>query len=202
MTSAATILRTGLKELGTNWSWNWRLTVLKTIKMTLVGSLLTNFKMTVRTVSICSPLPLSIKAPVHWLSVGVAGARKRVHLWTGVCPPLLQLPASKIKQTFYQTCLFTGFWSTSSQTPLLATRGRKGENDSVLSVINVLFYSNHKMPEMTCPPYTISKEKNFFNRWFLPEAALMSAWFIDKMHFELFRNLVPGHIKLDPRSLR
>ena len=128
MTSAATILRTGLKELGTNWSWNWRLTVLKTIKMTLVGSLLTNFKMTVRTVSICSPLPLSIKAPVHWLSVGVAGARKRVHLWTGVCPPLLQLPASKIKQTFYQTCLFTGFWSTSSQTPLLATRGRKGEN--------------------------------------------------------------------------
>ena len=31
-----TILRTGLKEMGTNQPWKWRLTVLKTIKMVLI----------------------------------------------------------------------------------------------------------------------------------------------------------------------
>ena len=69
MTYAATILRTGLKKIGTNW--NWRLTVPKTIEMTLVRPLVTDFKMTVRadcTVA-CSTLPLSIKALARWLLV-------------------------------------------------------------------------------------------------------------------------------------
>ena len=49
---------------------NWKLTVLKTIKMMLVRPLMTNFKMTVRAdcvVPACSPLPLSIKIHVPWL---------------------------------------------------------------------------------------------------------------------------------------
>ena len=48
-----------------NHHWKWRLTVPKTIKMTLVRPLMTNFKMTIRAdwaVSACSPLPLSVKA--------------------------------------------------------------------------------------------------------------------------------------------
>ena len=48
MTEAATIPRIGLKEMGTNRPWNCRLTVLKTIKMTLIRPPVTNFKMTVR----------------------------------------------------------------------------------------------------------------------------------------------------------
>ena len=36
------------KEMATNWRWNWRLTVLKTIKMMLVRPTRTDFKMTIR----------------------------------------------------------------------------------------------------------------------------------------------------------
>ena len=67
----------------TNRPWNWRLTVLKTIKMLLIRPSMTNFKMIVRAdcaVSACSPLPPSIKALAHWLSVGGVG------VWTEVCP--------------------------------------------------------------------------------------------------------------------
>lgn len=55
---------------------------------------------------------------------------------------------------------------------------------------------------MNLSSYTISLKNFFFIRWFLPGAVLMSAWFIDKMHFELFRNSVLDRIKLGPRSLR
>ena len=63
-------------QLGTNQSWIWRLTVLETIKMTLVWPLKTNFKMLVRAdcvVSACrlpSPRPMSINALIHSLSFG------------------------------------------------------------------------------------------------------------------------------------
>ena len=89
----------------TNQTWNWRSTVLKTIKMIMVRPPMTNFKATVRAdcaVSVCSPLPLPLKALAHWLS-GVGG----VELWTGVCPQPSQLPASKIKQTFLSTNLIS-----------------------------------------------------------------------------------------------
>jgi len=69
---AATILRIRLKVMETNRPSNWRLTVPKTTKMMPVRPLTTNLKMTVRadyTVSSCSPLPLSIKALPHRLSV-------------------------------------------------------------------------------------------------------------------------------------
>ena len=59
-------------------SWNWRLIVPKTIKMTLVRPPMTNFKM-IRAdcaVSSGSPLPQLIKALAHWLSV------RGVGLWT------------------------------------------------------------------------------------------------------------------------
>ena len=64
VTYAATVPRTGLKEMKTNWLWKWRLTVPKTTMMMLVRPSVTNLKMTVRadcTISTCSPLPQSIK---------------------------------------------------------------------------------------------------------------------------------------------
>ena len=48
MTYAATILRSGLKDMETNPPWNYRLTALKTIKMMLVRPWMTNFEMTIR----------------------------------------------------------------------------------------------------------------------------------------------------------
>ena len=64
---------------------------------------MTDFKMTVRAgcaVSVCSPLPWSIKALVHWLSV--VGAGKSSFRQKSTAPCLL---ASKIKQTFFSTSL-------------------------------------------------------------------------------------------------
>ena len=77
-------------EGATNRLWNWRFTVPKTVKMTLVRLLHNHFKMTVRAycaVSVCSCLPLPIKtlAPL-WLRGWGFG------LWTGLCPPLPPLP--------------------------------------------------------------------------------------------------------------
>ena len=72
MIQAATIPRIVLKEMRTNQPWNQRLTVLETIKRTLVRPSMTNLGMTVRAdcaVSACSPLPLSIKVLAYWLSV-------------------------------------------------------------------------------------------------------------------------------------
>ena len=62
--------------MGTNRPWNWRFTVIKTIKMMLIRPPMTNFKMTVRAdyaVSTCNLLLPPIKALAHWLSV--AGSR-------------------------------------------------------------------------------------------------------------------------------
>ena len=91
----------------TGWPWNWRSSVLKTIKMTLIRPPMTNFKMTVRancTFSACSPLPWPIKAPAHWLSVG--------GVWSWPLDICLSTPyhpsgwlASKIKWTFLSTNL-------------------------------------------------------------------------------------------------
>ena len=70
-TYAAAIPRTGRKEMGTNQLWNWRLTVLKTIKKLLLRPRMANSKRTIKAdcaVSTQSPLPLSIKALVLWLS--------------------------------------------------------------------------------------------------------------------------------------
>ena len=48
ITKADTVLRIGLKEMGTNQLWNWILTVLKIIKMTLVRPPMIYFKMPVQ----------------------------------------------------------------------------------------------------------------------------------------------------------
>ena len=84
----------------TNWSWNCRLSVLEAIKMMPVKPSMTNFKMTVRgecAISACSPLPLSINALAHWLSVEGS--------WPlDSCPPSPPQPQSlafKIKQTSF-----------------------------------------------------------------------------------------------------
>ena len=117
-TWATTIPRTGLREMGTNGPWDWRLTVPKTIKMTLVRPPTTNLKMTVRAdcaVSACSPLTVcksSCPLIVTGGGVGVA-----VGLWTSDhLPPSIQ---NKANFPFHQPYLFIGFWEESNQTPLL-----------------------------------------------------------------------------------
>ena len=85
-----------------NRPWNWRLTVLRTVKMTLIRQLMINFKTTVRAdcaVSACS----SLHPPIKLLQLAV-GRGRGVGLWTGVRPPP-QLPASQTKQTFLSTNL-------------------------------------------------------------------------------------------------
>ena len=61
-TEAATILRTGLKEMWTNGPWNWRLTVPKATKVTLVRPLITKVKITVR-----ADCAVSATAPFFYL---------------------------------------------------------------------------------------------------------------------------------------
>ena len=78
------------QEMETNGPWDWRLTVLKIIKMMLVRPLITNFKLTVRTdCCFCMKPPLSayIKPPgCQWRGAG---------LWTGVHPsPVAVLSAN------------------------------------------------------------------------------------------------------------
>ena len=93
--------------MGTNQPWNWRLTVLKTIKMMLIRPLMTIFKKTVRTdcaVSAYSPLLSHIEALAHWLSVGWGGG-KSWPLDKSLSAPSHALPASLTKQTFLSTNL-------------------------------------------------------------------------------------------------
>ena len=100
---------------------DWRLTIPKSNMMTVVRSPVTNFKITVEAdcdVSVCSPLPLSIKVLAHWCQWWVEGGGTP----SDRCPPSPhQLPASKIKQTFLSTSLASSlaFWAVSSWTPLL-----------------------------------------------------------------------------------
>ena len=99
---AATIPRSGHKEMGTSGPWNWRLTVPTTTKMTLVRPQMTNLKMTLRddcAVSPCSapsPTP-SVKAltPAYW--GGGGGGRT---LDRSLAPSPYQVPAPEMKQTF------------------------------------------------------------------------------------------------------
>ena len=111
-TWATTLPRTGLREMGTNGPWDWRLTVPKTIKMTLVRPPTTNLKMTVRadfTVYSCSPFPQLIKALPYWLSVRGNWPLDSHH------PPVAYI-WSKANFPFHQSGLFIGFWAVSSQT--------------------------------------------------------------------------------------
>ena len=118
--------------MGTNWLWNWRWTVIKTIKMMPIRPPMTNVKMTVRAdcaVSACSPLPASIKALAHWLSVGGVG------LWTGLCPLPRQAAGLWNKANFpsHQPGLFIGFRVASSPTPLPVTVSGSQPGAAVLS---------------------------------------------------------------------
>ena len=128
VTLAATIPRIGLKEMGINRPWNWRLTVLKTIRMTLVRPAMTDFKKTVRAdcaVSACSSLPPSIKALAPWLwgvelAFGQASALPRT--------------ASKIRQTFLSSNLASLL--ASSLTPLSITLSVKPSSlKQILSIL-------------------------------------------------------------------
>ena len=90
--------------MGINWSWNWRLTILKAIKIMLIRPLMINLKMTVSAncaVSAHSPIPLSIKTLAHCLSV-----RGNPSLDRNLPSPLFSLLlGSKMKQTFLSIIL-------------------------------------------------------------------------------------------------
>ena len=106
-----------------NRPWNWRLTVFKSIKMSMIRP--TKFKMAFSascTLSTGSPLPLPthllnclLKALAHWLSVGGMG------LWTWVCSPPITTLQNKANLPFQKPCLFIGICMASSQTLLSVT---------------------------------------------------------------------------------
>ena len=80
---------------------------------------MTNFKMTIKAnciVFTCNPL-LSMKSPAHWLSVvGESALGQEFTL------PLVSGIQNKANFPFHQPCLFNGFWTVSTETPLLFIR--------------------------------------------------------------------------------
>ena len=107
MTSAATILRNVLKEMGSNQPWNWRLTVLGTIKVTLVRPRMTNFKMPVGAYCAVSALelPLSVYKSSHTLAVSGGGSAFRQESAL-LCSPLTCQRLKQSKLSFPPTLLF------------------------------------------------------------------------------------------------
>ena len=118
MTSAVTVLRIGLKEMGTNkpdklylkqsrWRWSdhqWPISRWLS-------------ELTVLFLHVAC-FPQSIKALAHWL-LGEwdesAFGQESAH-----SPPVAGIQ-NKANFPLHQPCLFIGFWATSSWTPLLVT---------------------------------------------------------------------------------
>ena len=111
-------LRTGLKEMETNWSWNRRLTVPRTTSVTLVSPLMTNLKMTVRAdcvVCAWSPPPLPTIALTLWLSGSGSQPLDRHH-------PYPRVAGIQNKANFFSPNMpLLGFWVASSWTLLFVT---------------------------------------------------------------------------------
>ena len=110
-----------------NSPWNWRLRVLRTIKMMLVRPPMTNFRADCA-VSACSPLPQPMKALAHWLTVRESWPLNR--------SPPSPLPVSSIQnkadflshQPCMCVCVCVGHlvvsdsvapWTAACQAPLL-----------------------------------------------------------------------------------
>ena len=119
--------------MGINWPWNWRLTVSKTIKMTPIKPLGTNFKMTVRVDCAfpeCSSPSPSIKYFAHWLS----GEKELAFEQASVLPPSTPVACiqNKAKVPSHQSGLFYGFWVASSWIPLSVTIWRQKASSGLL----------------------------------------------------------------------
>ena len=97
------------------WPWDWRVTVLKAIKMTLIRSHMTDFQTTVGDDCVLarSPLPKPMKESSCPLII--SGGSAFGHQTT-LCLPTAQLFASEVDFPFQRLCLFTGCWAGSSQT--------------------------------------------------------------------------------------
>ena len=94
-----------LQGNGNKLTLELKLTVLKTIKMMLVRSLMTKFKVMVRAdcaISACSPPPSAYQNCCPWLSF-----------------PHVASIQNKANFPFHQHGLFNGFWMVSGRTPLL-----------------------------------------------------------------------------------
>ena len=116
--------------MGTNWPWNWRLTVLlqltvkHAIKMTMVRPPMTNFKITIRVdcaVSACSPmqLPPSVYKSSCLLIVGDGGLGGVSH-WAGSHPQHTPPP-------LHQSCLFISFGQRAARPHFWL----QGDSDSI-----------------------------------------------------------------------
>ena len=113
VTSAATVLRTGLKKMGTNWPWNCRLTILKAMR--LVRPWMTSLNDCQSWLwCFCMSHPPSL----HLLKLLSADCRR----YRGNLPlPLAASIQNKANFPFHQSSLFIGFWAVSSQTLLSVT---------------------------------------------------------------------------------
>ena len=95
--------------MGTNWPWNWRVTVLKTIKMMVIRPWHDQFQDACQSWLCCFCMWPPLSAYKSSCPLIVSG-RGGVGLWTWSRPPppplpCQQLPTSKIKRTFFSTNL-------------------------------------------------------------------------------------------------
>ena len=138
MTWATTIPRIVLKEMETHQPWNWRLIVLKIIKMMLVRPPTTNFKSWLCCFYM-QPFHPSIKALVHWLSV-----RESAFGLMSALPPSGQHLNiwNKANFPFHQPCLFHCFLSGEQPDPTSGDRTIASQvmtPSAIVLDINVLF---------------------------------------------------------------
>ena len=122
---AATVPKTGLKEMETNWPWSWILIVLITINMIL--AIITDhwwpFQDDCQSWPCCFSMTPPPSAYESSCPTGCSWEK-----WGGNWPLDRSLPSplvadiqKKANFPFHQPCLFNIFWAASSQTPLLVT---------------------------------------------------------------------------------
>ena len=126
------------KEMETKQPWNWRLTVPKTTKMTLVRPAHDQLPDDWQS-WLCRFSPLSIKFLIPCLLVCVCAGAGSWPLDRCLTSPAVASIWNKANFSFYQHGMFTGFWALSNQTPPFSnnrTHCFQGPFDSFVSMIS------------------------------------------------------------------
>ena len=128
--------------MGKNWAWNWRLTVLKTIKMTPFRAPHDQFQGDGQSWLCCFcmwPPPSAYKTSCPMIVR--AGGSQPLDRRLPSPHPVANIQ-NKANFPFHQPCLFIGFWAVSRQTPLSVTltyvRGQNGYLVGTSCLCNVL----------------------------------------------------------------